>query len=212
MWRILNSVAISFLLDLLQKQIFNDIRIKLVFGKFDVLKLGLNYFGFFCHCEIFSFPFTTTLLHTHSNNLLLIALAIQWTLCNLNTEVGAKKLFKLWEINLDSSSRVSVINLICLYIFKPVYWKVLVKEILKICMKMYFFEKKIRKLFTWFLKLYLSVGAFLQKWLPCLISDVNLCRMKTNKVGIIWTFDLAFNDRFDIPSGKDPACATFFFK
>lgn len=177
-----NSVAISFLLDLLQKQIFNDIRIKLVFGKFDVLKLGLNYFGFFCHCEIFSFPFTTTLLQTHSNNLLLIALAIQWTLCNLNIEVGAKKTFKLWEINLNSSSRVSEINLICLYIFKPVYWKVLVKEILKICMKMYFFEKKIRKLFTF---LYLSVGVFLQKWLPCLISDVNLCRIKTNKVGII---------------------------
>lgn len=73
-----------------------------------------------------------------------------------------------------------------------------------------FLWKKIRKLFTWFLKLYLSVGAFLQKWLPCLISDVNLCRMKTNKVGIIWTLDLAFNDRFDIPSGKDPAYATFF--
>ena len=162
---------------------------------------------FFCHCEIFSFPFTTTLLQTHSNNLLLIALAIQWTLCNLNIEVGAKKTFKLWEINLNSSSRVSVINLIqtCL----------LESSRQRNTQNMYenvFLWKKIRKLFTWFLKLYLSVGAFLQKWLPCLISDVNLCRIKTNKVGIIWTFDLAFNDRFDIPSGKDPAYATFFFK
>ena len=49
----------------------------------------------------------------------------------------------------------------------------------------------------------------LQAWSPCLMSDVNFCRMKMNKVDAIRTLDLVFDIRFDIPPGDDAAYTIF---
>lgn len=53
------------------------------------------------------------------------------------------------------------------------------------------------ELSTWFLKIYLNVGALLQKWSLCLMSNVDFCQMKVNNFNIIrklyFTFDLTFH-------------------
>ena len=51
------------------------------------------------------------------------------------------------------------------------------------------------------LDFYVSVVALLQVLSPILMSDVYFCRMKINKIDAIRTFDLAFDVRFNIPSG-----------
>ena len=71
---------------------------------------------------------------------------IQQTLCNANAK-GDKKMFKLISPNL-----VSMVNVKKNYIFKPVYWEVLIKEgplknnntqIILSNFKIYFLQKKL---------------------------------------------------------------------
>ena len=54
------------------------------------------------------------------------------------------------------------------------------------------------ELYAWFLKIYLSVGALLHKWLPCFMPDVDFYLVKIHNVGAIRTFHSAFVVRFGI--------------
>ena len=57
------------------------------------------------------------------------------------------------------------------------------------------------ELYTWFLNIYLSFDALLQKFSPCRMPDVDFCRLKINKVDAIRTSDLVFDIWFDISYG-----------